>query len=332
MESGVRTIVSTPKAPDPYATAAAQSGMNRDTAVSQQLINMTDQVNPWGTVAYSPNGSTSYVDSTGKTVTIPRYTQTTTFTPEQQQIFDLTQGAQTNLAGLAKDQSAMLQDYLSKPFEFNNQDAADWSYDLAASRILPQQQRSQEALRTQLINSGLRPGSDTYNIAMEQQMQANNDQLNQLALTGRSQAFSEALAGRNQPINEITALMSGSQVSNPASMSGATPQASVGGVDYTGLVNQQYQAKLANQQAMMGGLFGLAGNLGSAFALSDARLKTDVERVGTLDNGLPVYGYRYSFGGPYHIGVMAQDVERVNPDAVVEIGGFKAVDYRKAVS
>lgn len=258
-------MVSAPKAPDPYATAAAQSGMNRDTAVSQQLINMTDQVNPWGNVSYSPNGSTSYVDSTGKTVTIPRYTQTTTFSPDQQKIFDLTQGAQTNLASLAKDQSAMLQDYLSKPFEFNNQDAADWSYDLASSRILPQQQRNQEALRTQLINSGIRPGSDTYNLAMEQQQQGNSDQLNQLALTGRSQAFGEALAGRNQPINEITALMSGSQVSNPASMSGPTPQAQVGGVDYTGLVNQQYQGKLASHNAMLGGLFGLAGGLGSAF-------------------------------------------------------------------
>lgn len=238
--------------------------MNRDTAISQQLINMTDQVNPWGTVSYSPNGSTSYVDSTGKTVTIPRYTQTTTFTPEQQEIFDRTQAAQTNIAGIAQDQSAMLQDYLSKPFEFNNQDAADWAYDLASSRILPQQQLNEEALRTRLVNSGLRPGTMAWNVEMERQSQANSDQLNQLALTGRSQAFGEALAERNQPINEITALMSGSQVSNPAQMSGPTPQAQVGGVDYTGLVNQQYQAKLANHQAMLGGLFGLAGGLGSA--------------------------------------------------------------------
>lgn len=241
------------------ATASAQSGMNRDTAVSQQLINMTDQVNPWGTVGYTPNGSTSYVDSTGKTVTIPRYTQTTTFTPEQQKIFDLTQGAQTNLAGLAKDQSGMLQDYLSKPFQFDNQDAADWSYDLASSRILPQQQRNQQELEAKLVNAGIRRGSAPWAAELERQGQANSDQLNQLALTGRSQAFGESLATRNQPINEITALMSGSQVSNPAQMSGPTPQASVGGVDYTGLVNQQYQAKMANHNAMMGGMFGLLG-------------------------------------------------------------------------
>jgi hypothetical protein len=311
-------------------TAQAQGGLNRDTAVSQQLINMTDQVNPWGTVSYSPNGSTSYVDSTGRTVSIPRYTQTTNLSPEQQEIFNRTQTAQTNLSGLAADQSGMLRDYLSKPFEFDNQDAADWSYDLASSRILPQQQRNEEALRSRLINQGIRPGSSAFSTEMNSMGQQNVDQLNQLALTGRSQAFGESIAQRNQPINEITALMSGSQVSNPAQMSGATPQASVGGVDYTGLVNQQYQAKVANQQALMGGLFGLAG--AAVPFMSDERLKKDITRVGTLDNGLPVYLYRYKSGGGFHIGLMAQDVEKVRPEAVTEIEGMKAVYYDRAVA
>jgi hypothetical protein len=323
-------LVSAPRAPDPVATAQAQGGMNRDTAISQQLINMTDQVNPWGSVSYSPNGSTSYVDSTGRTVSIPRYTQTTNLSPEQQEIFNRTQTAQTNLSGLAADQSGMLRDYLSTPFEFDNQDAADWSYDLASSRILPQQQRNEEALRTRLINQGIRPGSSAFSTEMNSMGQQNVDQLNQLALTGRSQAFGESIAQRNQPINEITALMSGSQVSNPAQMSGATPQASVGGVDYTGLVNQQYQGKLASHNAMMGGLFGLAG--AAVPFLSDERAKKDITRVGTLDNGLPVYLYRYKSGGGVHIGLMAQDVEKVRPEAVTEIEGMKAVYYDRAVA
>ncbi len=257
-------MVSTPKAPSPQATAAAQAGLNLDTALTQQLVNMNDQVNPWGSTTYSPNGSTSFVDSTGKTVTIPRYTQTTTFTPEQQAIFDKSQAAQSNIAGIAKDQSVKLGQYLDKPFTFNNSDAEKWSYDLASKRILPQQQEAQDRLRTQLINSGLQPGTAAWNSEMERLGRTNSDQLNQLALTSRGQAFSEALATRNQPINEITALLSGSQVSNPAAQSGPTPQASVGGVDYTGLVNQQYQSKLAASQAGLGGLFGLAGSLGGA--------------------------------------------------------------------
>lgn len=253
-----------PKAPDPYQTADAQAGMNRDTAVSQNLINMIGQNNPWGSVNYDQTGTTGYTDSSGKWVTIPQFTQTTTFSPEQQAIFDQSQEAQGNLAGIAAEQSDRVSGVLSDPFQFNNQDAADWSYDLASSRILPQQGRNEEALRSKLVNAGIRPGTAAWDSEMRRMTEANTDQMNQLALTGRGQAFGESLATRNQPLNELTALLSGSQVSNPAQMSGPTPQASVGGVDYAGLVQDNYQAKLASHNAMMGGLFGLAGT-GASF-------------------------------------------------------------------
>lgn len=257
-------LVSTPKPPDPMATAQAQSGLNTDTALTQQLVNMTNQVNPWGSVTYDQTGSSSFRDSTGKLVTIPQFTQTTQYTPEQQAIFDQTQAAQTNLAGLADDQSAAMRNYLNTPFTFDNQDAADWSYDLASSRILPQQQQAQQALEAQLTNQGIRPGSAAWNSEMQRLTNANSDQLNQLALNGRSQAFNEALTERNQPINELSALLSSSQIANPGTQSSATPQASVGGVDYTGLVGQQYAAQAANSGGVLGGLFGLAGQLGAA--------------------------------------------------------------------
>lgn len=321
-----------PKAPDPYATAQAQSQFNQNTAVQSQLLNMVDQNNPWGSTKYSPNGSSSFVGADGKTYTVPKFTQTTTFTPEQQAIFDASQRAEGNLANLAADQSKFLQGYLDKPFEFTNQDAEKWAYDLASPRIMAQQGQNETALRNRLINSGIRPGTDAWNTEMTRLTNANTDQLNQLALTGRGQAFSENLATRNQPINEITALLSGSQVSNPASMSGPTPQTQVGGVDYSGLVQQNYQNKLNSSGGMMGGLFGLAGSLGGAAMSkwSDRRVKTDIKRVGTLDNGLPVYAYNYVWGGPTEIGVMAQDVERFRPHAVSEFNGVKAVDYREA--
>lgn len=90
----------------------------------------------------------------------------------------------------------------------------------------------------------------------------------------------------------------------------------------------------------MGGLFGLGGSLlgaagnaggfGSLFAFSDERLKTDVRRVGTTDGGLPVYTFRYAWGGPVQMGVMAQDVEAVTPEAVhAHASGFKMVDYAR---
>ena len=252
-------MVSSPKPPDPVATAEAQSGMNRDTAVSQQLINMVSQHNPWGSVDYSQNGTTGYTDSTGKYVTIPQFTQTTTLSPDQQAIFDKTQAAEGNLAGIAQNQSKTVADTLSKPFSFDNSSADKWAYDLAQERIAPQQHQNEMALRDRLINSGIRPGTQAWDSEMQRLTNANTDQNNQLALAGRSQAFAENLATRNQPLNEFSALLSGSQVSNPATMSGATPQAQVGGVDYSGLVEDNYQQKAAQHNALMGGLFGLAG-------------------------------------------------------------------------
>ena len=182
-----------------------------------------------------------------------------------------------------------------------------------------------------MINSGIRPGTELWGTEMTRLTNANTDQMNQLALTGRGQAFSESLATRNQPINEITALLSGSQVSNPASQSGPTPQTQVGGVDYSGLVQGNYQNQMNAYGAKMGGLFGLAGTgAQAAMKYSDARVKENISRVGTLDNGLPVYSYNYTWGGPSEIGVMAQDVEQFRPHAVREINGIKAVDYREA--
>ena len=65
---------------------------------------------------------------------------------------------------------------------------------------------------------------------------------------------------------------------------------------------------------------------------SDARLKEDIKRVGTAHNGLPIYTFKYKGDNTEqtHIGYMAQDVEKVHPEAVGESHGFKTVDYDKA--
>src|SRR3546814_17723028 len=75
-----------PEAPDPAQTAQAQAKYNQDTAVTQQLVNMVNQQNPWGSVNYDQTGTTGYTNADGKWVSIPSFTQTTTYTPEQQPI------------------------------------------------------------------------------------------------------------------------------------------------------------------------------------------------------------------------------------------------------
>ena len=322
-------IVSSPKAPDPQQTAAAQSAANRDTALSSQLLNMTDQQGPYGSLTYAQTGTNSYVDSlTGKTVTVPKFTATTTLSPEQQAILDQTQAANLNLGTIANERSSFLKDYLAKDF---NVDSAveDKLYNLGASRLDPRFAQEEESMRAQLINSGIRPGTAAYSRAMADFGQQKNDAYNQLALTGRQQAFNEASYERAQPLNEISALLSGSQVQQPTFAN--TPQTQVAGTDYTGLVNNAYNQKVASQNAMMGGLFGLLGTgLTAGIKYSDRRLKTDIKRVGHTDDGLPIYTYRYRAGGPLEMGVMAQDVERVKPQAVSEdLNGLKMVDYGK---
>lgn len=149
----------------------------------------------------------------------------------------------------------------------------------------------------------------------------------------RSQSMQEQFAIRNQPINEITALLSGSQVGTPnfnVAQPSTMPTTDVAGVNQQGYANQMaaWQQKMQQQQALMGGLFGL----GSAGILaSDVRLKKDIEPVGEA-GGHKVYAYHYKHerpDEPKRVGVMAQEVERTNPDAVVETPVGKAVDYRK---
>jgi hypothetical protein len=72
-----------------------------------------------------------------------------------------------------------------------------------------------------------------------------------------------------------------------------------------------------------------ANGLGSVPAMgSDIRLKTDIEQVGVAANGLPLYTFRYLWSDEVYRGVMAQDVLKVFPEAVVtRPDGYMAVRY-----
>jgi hypothetical protein len=322
---------SAPKAPDPAKTAAAQGQWNSFTAQQQQSMNMVGQNTPWGSLDYSQSGNSTIIDPNGKQITVPQYTANVSLSPSQQAIFDQTQQTEAGLARIANEQTGKIGEILNKPFEFNNQDAANWAYDLGAQRLDPRFAREEDALRTRLVNQGIRPGTAAYDAEFSSLGQNKNDAYNQLMLQGRGQAFGEATALRNQPLNEIIGLMSGTQIQNPNSSFVNAPQSQVAGVDYTGLVNQKFQADSQAHQAQMGGLFGLGASLLGAF--SDVRLKIDIQRVGTLDNGLPVYIYRMSEHGPYMMGLMAHEVREVNPEAVIDDpSGFMRVRYEKAAA
>ena len=320
---------SAPQAPDPARTASQQGQWNSYSAQLQQMMNMVNQNSPWGSLNYNQTGTQWITDPSGRRVEVPTYTAETRLSPEQQRIFDASQAAQGNLAETAQERTQWLQDYLKEPFSFNNQDAENWSWDLASQRILPQQQQAQQNLENQLLNRGIRPGSAAYDKEMQRLTNANTDQMNQLALQGRSQAFNEQLTQRNQPLNEIMALLGGANVQNPNSTFAQTPQSQVGGVDYSGLVNNQYNQLMNQYNARMGAIGGLGGMaLGGLF--SDVRMKEDIEPIGTTYSGTPIYRYRYKGGSPYQYGVLAQEIMDSQPDAVtLESNGMYSVDYRK---
>ncbi len=65
------------------------------------------------------------------------------------------------------------------------------------------------------------------------------------------------------------------------------------------------------------------------FQPSDRRLKTDIQLVGKLDSGLNVYMFRYVKAPEVvHMGVMADEVEKVIPEAVsTDDDGYQQVCY-----
>ena len=88
----------------------------------------------------------------------------------------------------------------------------------------------------------------------------------------------------------------------------------------------------------IGGILGGAGTAAAGMAKllpilmsSDKSMKTDVQKVGKdKDTGLDVYSYRYK-GDPKSypkvVGLMADDIEKEMPDAVLKVGGKKAVKF-----
>jgi hypothetical protein len=156
-------------------------------------------------------------------------------------------------------------------------------------------------------------------------------------LPGASQgAYGLAVNSGNSAVNNQmqpgTALQSGM-----ASAAGTTMQGQ--GIKVQGLgsvldAQTSYASAMNAMQsgssaAGLGGLLGGAASMYSAFK-SDPRLKEDVVFVGVdAKTGLNVYEFKYRTGDTRYRGVMADEVEKVMPEAVERNDyGFASVDYQ----
>lgn len=353
---------STPQAPappDPYKTAGAQTGSNVQTGIANSVLQNPNTVGPTGSTTYSQSGEMqSITGPDGKTYQVPRYTQTTTLSPEQQELYKLNTQTQQNIGNIGVQQSEKIGGLLGTPLDLSglsidpnsfggNRDAVEKAM---FDRLNPQLQRDKDALENKLTNSGFQRGTEAWNSAVDEYNRMVNDQ--RLAITARGLQEQQGMYGmasdastremqrrlqeRNQPINEITALMSGSQVSmpntpgyNPGTVAGTDVMGSI--YNSAALAQKQYENELKQSQADKAGMYGLAGTAAQAgmMWLSDRRLKRDIRDTGVrLLNGLKLYAYKYLWDDIERIGVMAQDVITVLPEAVVVApSGHMAVRY-----
>ena len=160
-------------------------------------------------------------------------------------------------------------------------------------------------------------------------------QIQGMNLAARGQLFGERVGEQERQYQQLFNLAGLGQASAAQQAANLQSAAANIGELYAQQANARAAALMggANIQAQAGqGLLGMIGRIGGAAAgnptmMSDRRVKEDIKQVGMLDSGLPVYTFKYKGADTVHMGVMAQDVEQVNPDAVIEIGGIKHVYY-----
>jgi hypothetical protein len=287
---------SAPAAPDYAGAAVAQGAANKETAVAQARLNNPNVYSPYGnqTVTWgSP-------DATG--VSQPTINQT--LTPEAQRALTAQQNLQANLATLGGQSYGTAFDVMSKPFDYRGQvqtsldtsgvakmpvNAGTTGQEAIMSRLEPSLAKNRVSTETQLINQGLRPGSEAYDNAIKLLGQQETDQRTQAALQGinldmsaNTQGFNQALQGgqfgntaqqqalaqaitqRQLPLNEINALMSGSQIQNPTfspySGSNITPPPIANATAQQGAFDQNtYNQQMGSYNQNLAGLYSLAG-------------------------------------------------------------------------
>lgn len=272
-----------PTPPDPTKTAQAQTTQNVATAAANNAMGMVNQRGPDGSLTYNQVGS--YTDpSTG--ITVPRYEAVTQLSDAAQQRYDTTNAATQNMANIARLLSGRIEETAASPVSMDNlpdlpgsggyADQRKAVEDAIYSRLNPQLDRARAARETDLANRGIRMGSAAYDRAMQGVGQNENDARMQAVLAGgqeqsrlasmdsaaRAQLLQERTASANEPINRLSALLSQTQVSAPQYQT-YTPQG-MATTDVASLINQgysqqqqNYQTRLAQQNAIYGGLFGL---------------------------------------------------------------------------
>lgn len=338
---GLGPAPSAPAAPDYRAAAQETASGNLDAARAATAANRVNQVTPYGNLDYTISGQDPYGN--------PTWTATTSLSDVGQQLLNNQNAASLGLGGTINAALGRVQSTMGQEFNPNlpstGFDPGQSYQDAYMQRLAPQLQQGREQMQQRLANQGIDIGSEAYDRAMQGQAQRENDLLLGATTQGfgvgsqaNQQAFNQEMTKYNMPLNTLSALRSGSQVQNPSFVNSAQ-QATTSGADILGAAQMGYNAQMgdfnqkqAAQQNFNQGLMGLGG--AGIMAFSDIRMKENIKQIDWLPNGLPVYSYEYKpefkdiAGHGQFVGVMAQEVEMVRPEAVItNPNGYKMVNY-----
>lgn len=267
-----------PKPPaitDPNVVAANQQKINQGSFNYQQQGNMVDQDTPYGKL--------SYLTSIDPITHQPRYKSITTLSPEQQQLLEQYEASQKTAGQTGGQLLTNTSDMYSQPADLVG--GANSITQHVLDSQLPAWERfdkpAREQLDTQLRNQGFEPGTKAYKEQMDRLIQQQDLNRGQWLGQFQPQAFQEAATEFMNPLM-VASQMIGMGV--PGSIKENlinTPTGTMQSADLVGATKnaqqmqfEQYKAKLAQQQAMMKGIFDIGGafvgmpGVGTAFGSS----------------------------------------------------------------
>ena len=273
--------------PDPVKVSTAEGQSNIGTALTQGVLGNPNTFGPGGSTTYAPSGQfTTVTMPDGSKQQIERQNATTQLSDGEQGVYDSNLQTRQNIGQVGVDQSRMIGDVLGKPVDYsglgldpNSFAAARQNVEQAMyQRMQPQMDNQRDAARNRATNMGIAEGSEAWNTAMDDVNRGENDL--RLGITAAGLGEQQGMYGmardaagyemsrrtqqQNQPINALTALMSGSQVSGPSVPGYNAPTVAPTNIgqnmyNSAALTAQNVQQQNAANNAMIGGLFGMGG-------------------------------------------------------------------------
>jgi hypothetical protein len=269
---------SPPPAPDYAGAARATSAGSLQASIANNMMAHPDIYTPLGSQTWQQTGTSTVPGAEGNpAVDVPNYSQNINLSPQGQQLYSGQLGLQTGLMGLGQGALDRTSASLSQPFDAGSVgQIADQAYGAQTSRLDPQWAQNEAMQKTQLANQGLAPGGEAYTNAMRTFEQGKNDAYTQARLAAiqtMPQTYQLATAAREQPLTELSSIMTGAQPQMPQFQ---PVQYSMGaqGPNMTGAATQagQYAGNVYNQQmaglnAQTSGLYGLGGMIGAGYMM-----------------------------------------------------------------